>query len=411
MRGCWLVGTAALGVLAAAGSAGAAGQGRGAGAVPVYRMAPGAQEVRGSGSATGGPLLRPGSATYTDSVRPGERKYYSVELDAGSSAYVSAVAVPRPGATMGTRDGIDVVLEDAAGTPCGAGRHRTFLSAGGAYPVADYAERVVRQGAPCGAAGTYRFVVRRGDAAGGDTAAVPVELRYETGPAARPEDAATSSGAWSSQPPPRSRRTAAEVVGGSGFNDAAEIRAGAWKDELRPGETRFYRVSVDTGRQLFASARFAGAGDDGTAPYVISGVRLGLSNTARGYVMNKTAGYQGRDATLSLATPPAGAGGGGGGGDAVRGMRFAGWYYLQVSLNPKVGRGGSGAVPVTLDVDVADARVSAGPVRKSSEGGATAARSGEGGGGALRVVGYAGVGVGSVLLLGLGVWTVRVRRG
>ncbi|ARZ68155.1 hypothetical protein SMD11_2506 [Streptomyces albireticuli] len=307
MRGCWLVGTAALGVLVAAGSAGAAGQGgRGAGAVPVYRMAPGAQEVRGSGSATGGPLLRPGSATYTDSVKPGERKYYRVELDAGSSAYVSAVAVPRPGATMGTRDGIDVVLEDASGTPCGAGRHRTFLSAGGAYPVADYAERVVRPGALCGAAGTYRFAVERGDAAGGDTAAVPVELRYETGPAARPGDAATSSGSWSSQPPPRTRRAATEIVGGSGFNDAAEIRAGSWKDQLRPGETRFYRVSVDTGRQLFASARFAGAADDGAAPYVISGVRLGLSNTARGYVMNKTAGYQGRDATLSLATPPAG---------------------------------------------------------------------------------------------------------
>ncbi|PNE31511.1 hypothetical protein AF335_25895 [Streptomyces eurocidicus] len=397
-----------MGVLAAAGSAGAAGQGRGASALPVYRMAAGAQEVRGSGSATGGPLLRPGSATYTDSVRPGERKYYSVELDAGSSAYVSAVAVPRPGATMGTRDGIDVVLEDASGTPCGAGRHRTFLSAGGAYPVADYAERVVRPGAPCGAAGTYRFAVARGDATGGDSTPVPVELRYETGPAARAGDTTASSGAWSSQPPPRSRRPAADVVGGSGFNDATDIRAGSWKDELRPGETRFYRVEVGAGRQLFASARFGGAGGDGTAPYVISGVRLGLNNAARGYVLNKTAGYQGRDATLSLATPPAGAGGSGGGGDAVRGMRLAGWYYLQVSLNPRVGRAGSDAVPVTLDVDLADAGVSAAPsVHKLVGGGAAAG----GGGGVLRVVGYVGVGVGSGLLLGLGVWTVRVRRG
>ncbi|MBT2385755.1 hypothetical protein [Streptomyces sp. ISL-11] len=404
MRG-WLVGVAALGMLAATGNAGAAGQTRGPGGVASYRMATGAQAVRGSESAGRGPLLRPGARTYTDSIKPGERKYYTVELDAESSAYVSAVAVPRPGSTMGTRDGIDVALEAMDGSPCGAGRHRTFLSAGGAYPIADYAERVVRTGGSCKEAGTYRFAVERGDAAGGDSAAVPVELKYATGPADR-ADGLTASGGWSSRAPSAPGEPSTAVVGGSGFNDAAELRPGAWRDELRPGETRFYQVSVGAGRQLFADARFAGAPGAAASPYVISGVRMGLSNAARGHVMNKTAGYQGKEATLSLATPPV-TPGGGAGGDAVRGMRLAGTYYLQVSLNAKVAKGASDAVPVTLHIGVSDARKA---VAERRAAGSLPTAAGGGSDGRLRLIGYAGVGTGSLLLLGLGGWTLAARR-
>ncbi|ARZ68154.1 hypothetical protein SMD11_2505 [Streptomyces albireticuli] len=69
-------------------------------------------------------------------------------------------------------------------------------------------------------------------------------------------------------------------------------------------------------------------------------------------------------------------------------------------------------MPVTLDVDVE--RASSAAPRKEAGGTrvtAVAGAGGSGGGGVLRVVGYAGVGVGSGLLLGLGVWTLRVRRG
>ncbi|NJP79054.1 hypothetical protein HCK01_17295, partial [Streptomyces sp. AA8] len=348
------------------------------------------------------------------SVRPGERRYYTVELDGGSSAYVSAVAAPRPGSTMGPRDGIEVALEAPDGTPCGGGRHRTFLSAGGAYPVADYAERVVRSGSPCASAGTYHFVLERGDATGGDGSPVPVELKYVTAPpdAGRPGvrggGPSASGGTWSSQVPEMPDGPGTQITGGSGFHDAAEVAAGSWKDELRPGETRFYRVSVDAGRQLFARARFGAAPSGGpTARYVAGGVRLGLNNSARGYVMNRTTGYQGRPVTVSLATPPAAYANGVAIGDAVRGMRFAGWYYLQVSVSPKAG-GTSAEVPVTLDVDVAAARP-AGPDPKPAAGGA-AAPVGGGPDGRLRVVGYAGVGTGSALLVGLAGWTLAARR-
>ncbi|MEV4922495.1 hypothetical protein AB0L03_06515 [Streptomyces roseoverticillatus] len=413
-----VVGVTVLGLLmAVTGRAGASGE---AGALTGYAMAPGAQVIEGALARDSGPLLRPGPRTYKDSVRPGERKHYTVELDATSNAYVSAVAAPKPGSAMGPRDGIDVALEAPDGTPCGAGRHRTFLSAGGAYPVADYAERVPRAGSACAAAGTYRFVLERGDAAGGDGAPMPVELQYVTAPpgeegtGGQGGPSSPGGGAWASQAPRMPDGPGRAVTGGSGFNDAAEVGAGSWKDELRPGETRFYRVAVTAGRQLFARARFGAAPSGGASPYVAGGVRLGLNNTARGYVMNRTTGYQGKAAVVSLATPPAAYGGGVAVGDAVRGMRFAGWYYLQASLSPRAGAGtgasassAAAAVPVTLDVDVAAAR-QAGPAPKAVSGVIPAG--GKARDGRLRVIGYTGVGTGSALLAGLAGWTLAARR-
>ncbi|MFI1969099.1 hypothetical protein [Streptomyces cinnamoneus] len=408
MRG-GLVGVTALGVLVGVPPAGAAAT-RAEGPA-AYRVAAGATAVRGAATSSDGPLIRAGTGTYTDSLKPGERKYYTVELDAASSAYVSAVAAPKPGGTMGVRDGIEVSLQAADGTQCGAGHHRSFLSAGGAYPLADYAERVVKPGAPCRSAGAYRFVVERGDAKGGDESAVPLELRYVAEPPRKNEtEEPAGPGGWSTRapsgPPPGDGES---VAGGTGFNDAAELRPGAWKDELRPGETRFYRVAVEAGEQLFADAEF-GAERGGAVPFVVSGVRVGLSNEARGHVLNKTGGYQGRPATVSLATPPAAYGGGAGGGEAARGMRLAGWYYLQVSVNPKVRQT---AVPVTLKIATAAAR------RSEQEPGAGRAAGGVEPVAAtsrgthrqrLRLIGYAGIGTGTALLLGLGVWTLLARR-
>ncbi|MEU4208705.1 hypothetical protein AB0F13_01665 [Streptomyces sp. NPDC026206] len=415
MRGGLVAMAAAFGVFV-----GGAGQAvavewavEGAEGLTAYRMAPGAIAVRGAGGSADGPLLKAGASTYTDSIGPREKKYYTVELDGQSSAYVSAVAVPAPGATMGLRDGIDVSLQAADGTSCGPGRHRSFLSAGGAYPVADYAERIVKAGGACGAAGVYRFVVERGDADGGDGSPVPVELKYVAEPAQKGDsDGPTAPGAWSSQAPSKPPQGEGEhITGGTGFNDAAEVRAGLWKDELRPGETRFYRVSVDAGEQLFADAEFGQS--PGAGPFVVSGVRVGLSNAARGYVMNRTGPYQGKPATVSLATPPA-AYGSGGGGEAARGMRFAGWYYLQVSLNPKVRQGTrGGGVPVTLHVDVAGARKADQGRGKAQDGGAGSELVAATGGRRdewMRIIGYAGIGTGSALLAGLGAWMLIARR-
>ncbi|KOG91477.1 hypothetical protein ADK38_02980, partial [Streptomyces varsoviensis] len=391
-----------------------------------------------------GPRLRPGAHTYKDTIAPGERKYYSVDLDAVSNAYVSAVAVPRPGATMGVRDGIDVSLRTADGMRCGISHHRSFLTTGGAYPVSDYADRVVKPGGACQAAGTYHFVVERGESAGGDAAAVPVELKYVSVPPPKQRQTARPPGSASAGPSVSTPSGAPRsIVGGTGFNDAPDTPAGVWTDLVRPGETRFYRVPVDWGQRIYADAEFAPPaptaprGDTGAAastgpttatgatasapptrPYVINGVRMGLSNTARGYVANKTTGYQGKPATLSLDTAPAEPGNASGTtlAESTKAMRFAGSYYLQVSVNAKVADGGSGAVPVTLRIDVTKDRgprptpgASAGTAAGADADRRTAGASGRGHEG-MRALGYAGVGTGCALLLGLGGWTLALRR-
>ncbi|GHF15835.1 hypothetical protein [Streptomyces morookaense] len=359
---------------------------------PAYTMAPNVQPVHGTTTAPEAPQLKPGPATYADTLAPGEKKYYAVTLDDESSAYVSAVAAPHPGTALGLRDGIAVSLQTPDGTPCGTPRHHTFLSEGGPYPLADTAERVVKAGGPCRAAGTYRFVLERGDAAGGDPAPVPVELAYMT---AEPVDGPTAQGGWpSGAGHPMPQGVPRKVTGGTGFNDAAEVGDGVWADTLRPGETRFYRVSVDEGEQLFADAEFGGLG--GRTSYTVSGVRLGLNNGARGYVLNRTGGYKGTPTALSLAAAP---------------TTLPGWQFLQVSVNPRAGRGEE-AVPVTLRVDVAGA---ARPPGSSGQGhggvgGVAVAAPGRPHNEALRVVGYAGVGTGAVLILGLGVWALLARR-
>ncbi|MBH1935566.1 hypothetical protein I5Q34_15020 [Streptomyces sp. AV19] len=411
MNGGWagLRAVAALGALTVTAGAHPARAAEGARTPAAYRTAPGAQAVRGAPEDADGPLLEAGGRTYTDRLAPGERKSYRVRLDAASDAYVSAVAAPRPGSAMGLRDGIDVSLRAADGTPCGPARHRSFLAEGGAYPLADHTERLAGTGGACGAAGTYRFVVARGDADGGDAAPLPLELKHT---AARPATGSPVSdsgpGSWSSQAPSGPAGPGRDVTGGSGFNDAVRVGAGTWRDRIRPGETRFYRVTVPAGQQLFAKAAFGSA----SGPYVANGVRLGLSDAARGHVMNRTEGYGGSAAAVALATPPAAGPGALRGGEAERGMGRAGGYFLQVSLNAKAAGGRSDPVPVRLAVGLAPARKdpAADGLPRILGGRPAAARAGAADGGWLRAAGYAGVGTGTALLLGLGGWVLLARR-
>ncbi len=105
----------------------------------------------------------------------------------------------------------------------------------------------------------------------------------------------------------------------------------------------------------------------------------------------------------------------------VSAMRFAGWYYLSVSLSPKLKESyGDEPIPFELAVQVKnDAGASpyegdAGvfgvtdqdrEVARKGKNAREAARSGP-----MTVVAAAGIGTGSVLVLGLGVWTLLARR-
>ncbi|GGX89581.1 hypothetical protein [Streptomyces hiroshimensis] len=402
------------------------GQGRPAGAAEAgssssYRPAASAKEVSGSTSAVQGPLLRPG--TYTDTIGPGEKKFYAVDLDARSDAYVSVVGAPAPGAAVGSEDGIHVALRQEDGRECGFGEAR-FRDTDSGHPLADYAVRRAQPdagGGGCGRAGRYHVVVERTGRTGGT---YPTEIKYMTEPGLKEGSPAVTSGTgvsgtgtWSPASSSVMGRGTGRVVGGTGFNDAPPMGNGVWQDEVLPGQTRFYRIPVSWGQRLSVVADVPKA----FAPpgfYAPGGVRIGLNNPARGYVGESVEDYRGMPRTVSLGTAPVAYENRlRGRSDAANAMRVAGWYYLQVGLHPKVGEVVSRPVPITLRIAV-DGTPRAAP---AYDGDAVAAGFGvtadpeavAGDGGTrrdtLRVIGYAGVSSGAALLCWLGGWWLAAR--
>ncbi|MFF3453348.1 hypothetical protein ACFYXH_03275 [Streptomyces sp. NPDC002730] len=406
-RGGMTVGAAALGVLMlVAGVAQAAPASDGARGVAAYRLADGAKPVKGAASSADGPVLaEPG--TYTDTISQGEKKFYKVTLDGKSNAYVSAVLAPPPRSATGVLDGIRVSLASTDGTSCSPDADITFQS-NSTRPVAGYVTRRIEPSRDCQKAGDYLYAVEWTGSGSTGARNWPIELKYMAEPGLKPDAPAQGPAtSWSSETPsPSSAGEPKTVAGGSGFNDAAAVYKGAWRDELEPGGSRFYKVPVAWGQQLFVGAQFANSKKGFVA---INGLRVSLYNTARGVVDDKTDNYIGDPAAIELGTAPAAyANRNGNGSDAVRAMRFQGWYYVQVTLEREV----PNPVPVTLNLGI-EGKAQPGP---AYDGDADKAGFGLGDTGEesgvvpMRVLGITGIGMGTVLVLGLGVWTVVGRR-
>ncbi|MGW1974926.1 hypothetical protein [Streptomyces sp. NPDC001889] len=382
----------------------------------AYRTDPKAQAVRGSTDAgTPGPHLSRG--TYTDTISAGQRKFYRVELDDTSNAYVSAVLAPPAGRGVAATDGIRVSLRSADGAECSVTNDITF---GGAtsLPTADYSTRRIGRGRECQTAGDYLYSVEWIGRAGGSNArGWTVELKYMTEPGLKGGGTGPSAPAtWHSHTPDHVTGAAKGVTGGSGFNDASPVVHGVWKDSLGPGQSRFYKVPVDWGQQLFVDAEFGGV-SAGQAAAVNKGVRVTVFNTARGFVEDNGAHYLGRPAKVSLATVPAAYANRVIDEDDTSAMRFSGVYYIRVALDRKVAR----SVPVTLRVGVEGER-QRGPAYLSdpvANGFGISEEDREDALGEddetretlMTVVGFTGIGLGSALVLGLLCWTGAVRLG
>lgn len=375
-------------VVAAALAAGVLGGAASHPAPPAYRTAPDARPVR-----TGAVL--PGPGTYTDGIERGETHSYRLRLDGTSNVFLSAVLAPEPGSAVDVVDGLSLSLRTAAGAPCGPPQDIRFYG-DTARPVADYVSRRVEPGRPCQEPGEYALVVEGVGRSLSPVRRRTVEIGYAVEAAAR-DGAAPAPTGWSTEPPAALDDGPPDGTarGGTGFNDATPVGDGTWRDELRPGESRFYRVPVAWGQQLFVQARFA----EGTPPpgrsALPDGLRLALYNPARGAVDERKALYTGAPAALLLATAPAAyANRDEGATEAVRAMRFEGAYYVQLTLDRDA------PAPVALALDLART-----PSAEDEEPDP-----------ALRAVGIAGITTGTVLVAGLGAWPVvtgrrRRRRG
>ncbi|ADI08512.1 hypothetical protein SBI_05392 [Streptomyces bingchenggensis BCW-1] len=388
--------------------------------------------IHGTDDAEGAPLLKPGLG-YVDSIAAGQKRYYSVRLDATSGAYVSAVAAPRPGAgVVSYQDRVKVTLASPDGTTCGSS-DRKIEANGVAYPLADYVARQVASGsvASCRKAGRYVVTVERG-AGSQDPAGWPLELRLMVEPPVKGGDTGQApESSWRTTPPELPRGKARWRQGGTGFNDARPLSTGVWADQIRPGETHFYRVPVDWGQRLDATAELSAA-KTGEAAGVNDALGLRVFNPARGLTKKSSfEAYEGQEAQAGADTVPVAYGNRSARADySVRTMSFAGWYYLAVTVNPDVTRFFKGTVPLTLRVRISGT-AKAGPTydgdavragfgltdadrREAAQAPATGddavAAADDTDKGRLRLVGYVSYAVGALLLLGLGGWTLAARR-
>lgn len=396
--------------------------------VPAYRGADGAQVVVGKPSTAGAPELKAGSV-YEDSMAPGER-YYRLNLDDSSSVYVSAVLQPPGSAKVSYSDGLEVDVLTIENRSCQSGPGRASFGYD-AVPISAVGGRIMQEDAACQGGGTYYVKVTREMAKGGDPAVWPLELRVQREPKLGGSNAPTSApSVWPSASPTLPGSDAAPRSGGTGFNDARALDTGVWSDELRPGQTRFYRVPLDWGQQLGLAAELSAGKPTKDSGYASPGLSVSLYSPYRSLIDSEDASYDGKQAGLTLPrTAPVAYENRFASDRKVGAVRVAGWYYVAVTMAGKVGEFTQEAVPVPLtlrtqiigapgrapayaeDLGAAGFGVGAQDRTAAKEGttaveadAAAANRS------VMRVVAGAGFGTGTLLLLVLGGWILLARR-
>ncbi|MEV6394949.1 hypothetical protein AB0M39_09265 [Streptomyces sp. NPDC051907] len=382
-----------------------------------------AKPVQGAAVNSDGPTLEAGSV-YKDTIKPGEKRYYRIDLDAKASAYVSAVAVPKLGTKVAYGDKLAVSIEDRSGVKCGDD-DAMFRTGAFARPVAAYADRTIdKSSSSCQESGAYYVLLQRTSQATSTPEPWEVEIRFasepgltESAPTAPPEN-------WPSASPAAPAGGPQKRAGGAGFAEATSLKQGEWQDEIVPGQTLFYRVPVDWGQQIFASADLGSSTATDSSKSVSNALVLSLHNPARGHV-DEEAGviYDGKQKSVALEPLPPVAYENrydSAGSDAA--MRFAGWYYLSVTLSPEIADAyGKQALPLTLRVNVdgkpKPAPAYAGPAgefevsdddKKAADTGKSASAAADTS--TMKLVGAAGIGAGTVLVLGLGAWMLLARR-
>jgi hypothetical protein len=386
-----------------------------------YAFAEGAQSVDGARGTTDAPRLQIGK-TYRSSLSKGAKVYYGFELDADSNTYVSATAVPAKGAKLSVTDGIRVSVQNTDSNSCSY-QSASFGAANSPHPVTAWGARTTSPANPvCKGAGMYYVVVERVGTADSSPGAWALELTAVSEPPVNKAGSTTAPKAWNSASPTPVQGAPKAAQGGAGYSRATAVGEGVWRADISPGQTLFYKVPVDWGRQLSATAEL-GTATGGGQGYAVDALDLTLYNPVRAHVEDTSTGYDGQQQSLSLApVPPVEYANRYAVGDQLSGMRFAGSYYLVLHLSKGVAdEFGDGPFGLTLRIRL-EGTEQDGPgytgqsvprnvFEVTDEDRQNAAAGGAGGqNAAMTAVAVAGIGAGTVLLVVLGAWTVTARR-
>ncbi|MFG3282806.1 hypothetical protein [Streptomyces sp. NPDC048111] len=381
---------------------------------PSYRFPDDVRDVTGGARSVGAPLLKAGTA-YRSVIKPGGKLYFQLILDNREEAYASAVAVPGPAnAKLAYGDSLKVSIQDADGEDCDSQR-RSIGSAQYPHPIAATAYRALRTSlSSCQEGGTYTMVVERQDEPSSTPSDWVLDLRVTTEPTRGGTGPSTAPTGWPSASPAPPAGAPRPIHGGTGFHDAAELSSGQWKDSLRPGQTLFFRVPLGWGQQVFADGDLANidAAKDG---YVGTALSLQLYNPLWAPVTGASAPYDGKRKGAALdALAPVAYENRYAPSDDTSAMRIDGSYFLAVSLSPEVGRTfGEGPYGLTLRLTVRGAAQS-GPAYRGPApdlgAGPSAAHGSAADKSSMKRLAALGIGTGTVLVAGLGVWTLVARR-
>ncbi|MFB8030246.1 MULTISPECIES: VWA domain-containing protein [unclassified Streptomyces] len=381
--------------------------------------------IEGGDTAAEAPPTSPGQ--YLDSIGPGEKRYCAVSLDAVSTADFAATAVPQPGAAV---DGLDALstglVRGAGGTTCVSDTAR-FLQQEGATPLTSAVSRIRSEDGRrvCDEAGRYVMVVERRSTKGPDRSRWPVELVYGV-------EKPLAAGVTPAQSQPeygKGGEQAAlptgdphDVRGGTGFNDAAELGRGVWRDRILPSQTLWYKVPAGWGQQVRYDVEFANEPtvDGAAATYSYGATQLftpARFPVGSGGEFRSTALYAGRPAVLRMGSVPVAWTNRYESAAAVRPVHAGGDFYLAVTLgakeaeiaeNPRIGVVLRVAV---LGDELAGPQHGAPPRAGSGDRGNTAGAADSGGGGGAGWTGIAtAAGAGAVVVSIAGLLLLRRRR-
>lgn len=310
------------------------------------------ERIGGAAGGADAPVIRPGQ--YLDTIGPGEKRYYAVDLDAVSTANFAATAVPQPGAAVDGSDALSAGLEYGGGT-CGTNTER-FRQEEGATTLTSAVSRIRSEDGNrgCDGAGRYRLVVERMSKKGSDAARWPLELVYGveapladgvTPAQSQPEYGAGGKQAVLPTGAPR------DVRGGTGFNDARELGQGVWRDRILPSQTLWYKVPAGWGRQVRYDVEFANEPTVKGVPATYSYGGTQLFTPARFPVGDtgefaSTTVYTGRPAAVRMGSVPVAWTNRYEYRSAVRPVHTRGDFYIAVTLgaraaeiaeNPRIG--------------------------------------------------------------------------
>ncbi|MFD6391467.1 VWA domain-containing protein [Nocardia sp. NPDC060259] len=372
--------------------------------------------ITGTATYETAPVAKPGQ--YLDTIGQHEKRFYAVDVPAGATAYFTGiVAFPRAplGAATGGISALELRVYGRDGAYCNI-RERELESRTGdgvAFTVSNTLERATEEPSggssdSCKGGGRYYYELHWDEVPAGLPARLPVELIVgiepgvtDPGPSSVTKKTSFAAPAGPAEP----------VSGGGSFTVATTLDgSGKYTDTIQNGEYVFYKVRLNWGQGLAYRVRFAETGGAGYT--TATNVTTTVYSPVGGQIHEDTNAYTGRQATdLEGATVPIRYANRDADEIPVQQQSVAGWYYIAVKIGMPSGTTAMPPTPVELDLTVAGA-AEAGPIYLTASPDVLGEQSQPGTEKPVAVSGsdsttpwfaMAGIGVGVVALIGIGI--------